>query len=85
MHHPTDRIAHTTAFVTPVVVHWLERESCINYYVRLTGVKPFFGDVSFSVVLCVHDVRRHMFLHGRYDFALFYNCFLSGQMAISEK
>ena len=26
MHHPTDRIAHTTAFVTPVVGHWLERE-----------------------------------------------------------
>ena len=26
MHHPIDRIAHTTAFVTPVVVHWLERE-----------------------------------------------------------
>ena len=23
---PTDRIAHTTAFVTPVVEHWLERE-----------------------------------------------------------
>ena len=23
---PTDRIAHTTAFVTPVVKHWLERE-----------------------------------------------------------
>ena len=23
MHHPTDRIAHTTAFVTPVVEHWL--------------------------------------------------------------
>ena len=28
MHHPTDRIAHTTAFVTPVVEHWLEREIC---------------------------------------------------------
>ena len=27
MHHPTDRIAHTTAFVTPVVDHWLERET----------------------------------------------------------
>ena len=27
MHHPTDRIAHTTAFVTPVVEHWLERET----------------------------------------------------------
>ena len=26
MHHPTDRIAHTKAFVTPVVEHWLERE-----------------------------------------------------------
>ena len=26
MHHPTDRIAHTTAFVTPVVEHWLGRE-----------------------------------------------------------
>ena len=26
MHHPTDRIIHTTAFVTPVVGHWLERE-----------------------------------------------------------
>ena len=26
MHHPTERIAHTTAFVTPVVEHWLERE-----------------------------------------------------------
>ena len=26
MHHSTDRIAHTTAFVTPVVEQWLERE-----------------------------------------------------------
>ena len=26
MHHPTNRIIHTTAFVTPVVEHWLERE-----------------------------------------------------------
>ena len=25
MHHPTDRIAYITAFVTPVVEHWLER------------------------------------------------------------
>ena len=27
MHHPTDRIAHTTAFVTPVVEHWVEQET----------------------------------------------------------
>ena len=26
MHHPTDRIAHTTVFVTPIVELWLERE-----------------------------------------------------------
>ena len=26
MQNPTDRIAHTTAFITPVVEHWLERE-----------------------------------------------------------
>ena len=26
MHYPTDRITHTTSFVTPVVEHWLERE-----------------------------------------------------------
>ena len=26
MHHPTDRVTHTTAFVTPVVEHWLIRE-----------------------------------------------------------
>ena len=26
MHRHTDRIIHTTAFVTPVVEHWLERE-----------------------------------------------------------
>ena len=26
MHYPTDRIAHTTVFVTPVVEIWLQRE-----------------------------------------------------------
>ena len=35
MHHLTDRIAHTTAFVTPVVEHWLERE--IAQWVHLQG------------------------------------------------
>ena len=27
MHHPTDWIVHTTAFVTPVVEHWLSDRS----------------------------------------------------------
>ena len=26
MHHPTDMITHTTAFVTQVVEHWVERD-----------------------------------------------------------
>ena len=30
MHHPTDKITHTTAFVTPVVEHWLEGEIGAN-------------------------------------------------------
>ena len=30
MHHPTDKITHTTAFVTPVVEHWLEREIALR-------------------------------------------------------
>ena len=32
MHHPTDRIIHTTAFVKPVVEHWLDilRGNCFK-------------------------------------------------------
>ena len=39
MHQPTYRIAHATAFVAPVVEHWLEREialergeECLHHY-----------------------------------------------------
>ena len=35
MLHPTDRIAHNTAFVIPVVDHWLERE--IDQWVHHEG------------------------------------------------
>ena len=45
MHHPTDRIAHTTAFVTPVVWHWLEREIA-------QWVHPM-KDRSDSMVMCL--------------------------------
>ena len=30
MHHPTDRITDTTAFVTTVVEHWLEQDYGID-------------------------------------------------------
>ena len=60
MHHPTDRIAHTTAFVTPVVEHWLEREiakkegnilfndTLNTFYLRLYGVRHMVKDHSDS-------------------------------------
>ena len=43
MHHPTDRINHTTAFVTPVVEHWLERE--IAQWVSLNGDASSLGTI----------------------------------------
>ena len=43
MHNPVDRIAHTTAFVTPVVEHWLERE--IAQWVH--PMKDQFNDPSY--------------------------------------
>ena len=45
MHHPTARIIHTTAFVTPVMEHWLERE--IAQWVRQRGGKDE-GNVLFN-------------------------------------
>ena len=38
MHHPTDRITHTTTFVTPVVEHWPEQE--IAQWVKLMKDHP---------------------------------------------
>ena len=38
MHHPIDRIAHTTTFITPVLEHWLERE--IAQWVHPSRVDP---------------------------------------------
>ena len=57
MHHPTDRITHTTtAFVTPVVEHWLEGEIhlwdvfkvtyCFNIQV---GVNPNRSKKAFEI------------------------------------
>ena len=44
MHHPTDRIAHITAFVTPVVEHWLEREIAQwVHHDRIAGVVFYPG------------------------------------------
>ena len=53
MHHPTDRIAHTTAFVTPVVEHWLEREMGPPHegsIHRTTSERSYHGATSRSLV-----------------------------------
>ena len=43
MHHPTDKLAHTMAFVTPVVEHWLEQEIA-----ELYGIEHMVKDHSDS-------------------------------------
>ena len=52
MHHPKDRIAHTTAFVTPVIQHWLERdyflEDCILTASLIIRATTAFGKLRSS-------------------------------------
>ena len=50
MHHPTDRIAHTTAFVTPVVEHWLKQEgvSIEGIYIYVCVCMPSIPTLSCS-------------------------------------
>ena len=47
MHHPTDRVAHTTAFITPVVEHWLEREIAPTTH-RTMSERSYHGATSRS-------------------------------------
>ena len=48
MHHPTDRIIHTTACVTPVVEHWLEREALVLR--QYTGYTSYIYIISSYVI-----------------------------------
>ena len=52
MHHLTDRMTHDTAFVTPVVEHWLERCD-IDLRQRATGVSVADIAVNKKCVQCV--------------------------------
>ena len=56
-----DRIAHTTAFVTPVVEHWLEREIASNFVnaqnivvIKLTEFYWFCW--TFLLFMCIHHM-----------------------------
>ena len=60
MHHPTDRITHTRALVTPVVDHWLERESTQvdNFTPRQCFHKHFSNVVRLNIS---PRVKQHTF------------------------
>ena len=72
MHHPTDTIAHTRAFVAPVVEHWLERE--IAQWVhhkridptihRIMSERSYHGARSRScnrgLIGCISDLTVHL-------------------------
>ena len=65
MHHPTDRITHTTAFVTPVVEHWLEREIAqwvapTDVYVATLGAANSFINTSLGHGMLTMLLLRHL-------------------------
>ena len=66
MHHPTDKIAHTTAFVTPVMEHWLERE--IAQWVHHEGLEEE-GNILFNHALNTFYLR----LYGRKEGNVLFN------------
>ena len=67
MHHPTDRIIHTTAFVTPVVEHWLECK------LRGTGIATWMivtDDHIIRVVFCLYYICSILLIFIFYSFIL---------------
>ena len=57
MHHPTDKIVHTMAFVTPVVEYWLEWEIAQWVWNRKpqSTVKQYINCKPFPSLLDKHD------------------------------
>ena len=55
MHHPTDRIAHTTRFVTLGVEHWLERE--------ITFINPSYKyNLEVRITLFIYRRNKRIFI-----------------------
>ena len=64
MHHPTYRIAHTTAFVTPVVEHWLELEIALIYQI---SKEKWFGHFSFPILSFLQELAMvTIIMHGKH-------------------
>ena len=76
MHHPTDRITHTTAFVTPVMEHWLEphlyHDNRTNYtpshrgtnVLHLPELYIYLNFVTF-LCLCFYQVKSRTCVTGK--------------------
>ena len=84
MHHPTDRITHTAAFVTPFVEHWLEREiaqwvcgaifgSCTFVYIWNRTPFPVCVCVDLLFV-CMHKMIMHPIYLYIYLFVCLFIC-----------
>ena len=66
MHHPTDRVAHTTAFLMPVVEYWLGWYKVKNHPERGTHHINYMGysfGLPASNILCASS-HRQAFAHG---------------------
>ena len=74
MHHFTDRITHTTAFVTPDVEHWLEQkialwihhEESIHHGLLTPGTNPVITELHLAPEdgcrQIIIEVQRETFL-----------------------
>ena len=85
MHYPTDRIIHTTAFVTPVVEHMLEREiaqwvhhegSIHKTSALLKHFLPSFSFFSFIFTLPLFLKKNSLFFFFRVKTIYFYLSFI---------
>ena len=59
MHHPTDRMTHTTVFVTPIVEHWLE--TGVECYPQNT-IRTLIGSIRRHCMACAAAYGGHTHL-----------------------
>ena len=67
MHHPTDKITHSTAFVTPVVEHWLEREiaQCVHHEGSIRRpIAPWANALTTELHLAPRGMRVNLMFYG---------------------
>ena len=81
MHHPTDRIITTTAFVKPVVEHWLEREIALwVHHMKDRSDDPSHHERTLlpRSYVSPHGVTESLFIYLFYLFIYFFKFFLEG-------